>query len=103
MMVSVEKGKKSCFHQIGKSFFLTVFHSVFFQFSIFFLFQVNCLADGVLVDIDLRDKNFNGVMYVKGHSNDQVVFFSGYFLLKCVFFSIEIISSCIYFSVIMVF
>ena len=39
---------------------------------IFCLFQVNCLADGVLVDIDLRDKNFNGVMYVKGHRNDQV-------------------------------
>lgn len=34
-------------------------------------FQVNCLADGVLVDIDLRDRNFNGVMYVKGHSNEE--------------------------------
>ena len=32
---------------------------------------MNCLADGVLVDINLRDKNFNGVMYVKGHSNDE--------------------------------
>ena len=33
--------------------------------------EVNCLADGVLVDIDLRDDNFKGVMYVKGHSNDE--------------------------------
>ena len=33
--------------------------------------QVNCLADGILVGIDLVDANFNGVMYVKGHSNDE--------------------------------
>ena len=33
--------------------------------------QVNCLADGVLVQINLRDDNFKGVMYVKGHSNDE--------------------------------
>jgi len=33
--------------------------------------QVNCLADGILVRIDVVDKNFNGVMYVKGHSNDE--------------------------------
>merc|ERR1711892_1598717 len=32
---------------------------------------VNCLADGVLVNINLRDANFNGVMYVKGHSGDE--------------------------------
>jgi hypothetical protein len=35
------------------------------------MLQVNCLADGVLVEINLRDANFNGVMYVKGHSNDE--------------------------------
>ena len=33
--------------------------------------QVNCLADGVLVEIDLVDANFNGLMYVKGHSKDE--------------------------------
>jgi hypothetical protein len=33
--------------------------------------EVNCLADGILVRIDLVDNNFNGVMYVKGHSSDE--------------------------------
>jgi len=33
--------------------------------------EVNCLADGVLVNVGLRDDNFKGVMYVKGHSNDE--------------------------------
>merc|ERR1712117_168438 len=33
--------------------------------------QVNCLAEGILVRIDVVDNNFNGVMYVKGHSNDE--------------------------------
>jgi hypothetical protein len=33
--------------------------------------QVNCLAEGILVRIDVIDNNFNGVMYVKGHSNDE--------------------------------
>ena len=31
---------------------------------------VNCLANGVGVEIKMTDKNFHGVMYVKGHSND---------------------------------
>lgn len=32
---------------------------------------VNCLADGVSVTVALRDPNFHGIMYVKGHSQDQ--------------------------------
>ena len=32
---------------------------------------VNCLADGIKVDINLRDEKFHGVMYVKGHSNEE--------------------------------
>uniref|UniRef100_A0A0K2TAS5 Putative LOC101893139 [Musca domestica] n=1 Tax=Lepeophtheirus salmonis TaxID=72036 RepID=A0A0K2TAS5_LEPSM len=33
---------------------------------------VNCLSDGVLVNVDLKDGgNFRGVMYVKGHSKDS--------------------------------
>ncbi len=32
---------------------------------------VSCLADGVLVTVSLVDPNFHGVMYVKGHSNDE--------------------------------
>ena len=31
---------------------------------------VNCLADGVEVTVNVRDANFHGVMYVKGHSQD---------------------------------
>ena len=33
--------------------------------------EVNCLADGVLVNVGLVDDRFKGVMYVKGHSNDE--------------------------------
>ena len=31
---------------------------------------VNCLADGVEVTVNIRDANFHGLMYVKGHSQD---------------------------------
>lgn len=33
--------------------------------------QVTCQADGVQVVIDLMESNFNGVLYVKGHSKDE--------------------------------
>ena len=33
--------------------------------------QINCLADGVLIQITLKDDNFKVVMYVKGHSIDE--------------------------------
>lgn len=33
--------------------------------------QVNCLADGVQVDINVGDPGFNGVMYVKGYSKNE--------------------------------
>lgn len=32
---------------------------------------VNCLADGVQVDINIGDPGFNGVMYVKGYSKNE--------------------------------
>ena len=32
--------------------------------------KVNCLADGVQVNVQPVDDRFKGVMYVKGHSND---------------------------------
>ena len=32
---------------------------------------VNCLADGVQVEINIGDPVFNGVMYVKGYSNNE--------------------------------
>lgn len=32
---------------------------------------VNCLADGVQVDINVGDPGFNGVMYVKGYSKNE--------------------------------
>lgn len=32
---------------------------------------VNCLADGVQVEIHLSEPGFNGVLYVKGHSKDE--------------------------------
>jgi hypothetical protein len=32
---------------------------------------VQCLADGVQVKIHLHEANFNGVIYVKGHSKDE--------------------------------
>ena len=31
---------------------------------------VNCLADGVNVQLDIEDKTFHGIMYVKGHSHN---------------------------------
>ena len=31
---------------------------------------VNCLADGVQVDVVIADPDFHGIMYVKGHSDD---------------------------------
>lgn len=33
--------------------------------------EVNCLADGVQVNVQPVDDRFKGVMYVKGHSNDE--------------------------------
>lgn len=33
--------------------------------------MVNCLADGVQVQIHLVETGFNGVLYVKGHSKDE--------------------------------
>lgn len=33
--------------------------------------RVVCLADGVQVDIHNTDASFSGVLYVKGHSNDE--------------------------------
>lgn len=33
--------------------------------------SVGCLADGVQVEIDIDEKGFNGVLYVKGHSKDE--------------------------------
>jgi hypothetical protein len=33
--------------------------------------MVKCLADGVLVQIDLIETGFNGVLYVKGHSKEE--------------------------------
>ncbi|KAK7075249.1 hypothetical protein SK128_022663 [Halocaridina rubra] len=33
--------------------------------------MVNCLADGVQVDVDVRGLNFSGIMYVKGHSKNE--------------------------------
>ena len=33
---------------------------------------VNCLADGVNVQLDIEDKNFHGIMYVKGHAHNPV-------------------------------
>lgn len=32
---------------------------------------VNCLADGVQVDINVGNSGFNGVMYVKGYSKNE--------------------------------
>lgn len=32
---------------------------------------VNCLADGVQVDITVGNPGFNGVMYVKGYSKNE--------------------------------
>lgn len=32
---------------------------------------VNCLSDGVQVQIHITESDFNGVLYVKGHSKDQ--------------------------------
>lgn len=32
---------------------------------------VSCLADGVKTEIHLNDGDFNGVLYVKGHSKDE--------------------------------
>ena len=31
---------------------------------------VNCLADGVNTQLYIEDKNFHGIMYVKGHSHN---------------------------------
>ncbi len=33
-------------------------------------FTVDCLADGVLARVDMTDRSFHGVMYVKDHSHD---------------------------------
>lgn len=33
--------------------------------------NVNCLADGIQVQIKIEDQGFNGVVYVKGHSKDE--------------------------------
>ena len=33
--------------------------------------EVNCLADGILVNVQPLDDEFKGVMYVKGHSSDE--------------------------------
>lgn len=33
--------------------------------------NVQCLADGVQVQMELQDTGFNGVLYVKGHSKDE--------------------------------
>jgi hypothetical protein len=33
--------------------------------------MVNCLADGVQVQIHLAETGFNGVLYVKGHSKEE--------------------------------
>ena len=33
---------------------------------------VNCLADGVNVELYIEDKNFHGIMYVKAHSHNPV-------------------------------
>lgn len=32
---------------------------------------VSCLSDGVQVEIHLHDQEFDGVLYVKGHSKDE--------------------------------
>jgi len=34
-------------------------------------FGVDCLADGVRAQIDMTDGDFEGLMYVRGHSNDE--------------------------------
>ncbi len=33
-------------------------------------FEVDCLADGVLAHVFMRDRQFHGVMYVRGYSHD---------------------------------
>lgn len=33
--------------------------------------MVTCLSDGVQVQINIIEKGFNGVLYVKGHSKDE--------------------------------
>lgn len=33
--------------------------------------NVSCLSDGIKVDISITESDFNGVLYVKGHSKDE--------------------------------
>lgn len=32
---------------------------------------MNCLSDGVQVDVHIHESTFNGLLYVKGHSKDE--------------------------------